>query len=195
MSERRGPWTIKARREIYENSWIRITEHDVLNPNGNAGIYGVVGLQNIAIGVLPIDREGRTWLVGQHRFPGDYYSWELPEGGGAKDIAPEESARRELLEETGLRAGGLEPFLRMDLSNAVTDETAIGFLAWDLTQDQPMPDDDEQIEIRRLPYREVLEMALSGEIVDAFSQAMLMKAELLRLRGALPEPLAEALGR
>ncbi len=193
MSERRGPWTIKARREIYENPWIRITEHDVLNPNGNAGIYGVVGLQNIAIGVLPIDREGHTWLVGQHRFPGDYYSWELPEGGGAKDIAPEESARRELLEETGLRAGGLEPFLHMDLSNAVTDETAIGFLAWDLVQDQPMPDDDEKIEIRRLPYREVLEMALSGEIVDAFSQAMLMKAELLRLRGALPGPLMNAL--
>lgn len=190
---RRGPWTVLSRERVYENPWIEVDHHDILTPNGTPGLYGVVGLRNDAVGVLPIDAQGRTILVGQHRFPRDYYSWELPEGGGAKDRPAAESALRELAEETGLTARRWTELLVMDLSNAITDERAYGFLAWDLVVGEPDHDDAERIEIRRVPYRAALDMAYTGEIVDAFSQAMLFKAELMRQRGALPADLARLL--
>ena len=189
----RNPWTVRATRRVYENPWIAVDEHDVLNPSGNPTIYGVVRLKNLAVGVLPIDADGSTYLVGQHRFPRDYYSWELPEGGGAMDRPAVESAARELREETGLAATSWLEFLRMDLSNAVTDEQAVAFLAWDLTQHAPEPDDDELIRIRRLPVGEAVEMAMAGEIVDAFSIAMLLKARAMAARGLLPAAVARHL--
>jgi 8-oxo-dGTP pyrophosphatase MutT (NUDIX family) len=185
----RAVWQVLETREVYENPWIGVTEHDVLDPNGNPGLYGVVRVRGLAVGVLPVDAEGMTWLVGQQRFPRDYYSWELPEGGGSFDD-PQGSAERELLEETGLTARSWLELLRMDLSNAITDEQAIGFLAWDLKEGTAAPEACERLEVRRVPVREVVEMAMNGEIVDAFSQTMLLKADLLARRGALPGDLA-----
>jgi 8-oxo-dGTP pyrophosphatase MutT (NUDIX family) len=182
-------WTVRAKHVTYENRWIRVIEHDVLNPAGNPGIYGVVHVKHLAIRMLPLDEDGFTYLVGQHRFPGDYFSWELPEGGGCFEDAPEVSAARELRQETGLRANHWHPFLNMDLSNSITDERAIGLIAWDLEQFPPEPEDEEKIEIRHVRFAEALAMALSGEIVDAFAQAMLFKARLLADRGKLPEPV------
>ncbi|UUX52269.1 NUDIX hydrolase [Nisaea acidiphila] len=191
MTEQVGQpvWQVLETRKVYDNPWIGVTEHDVLDPNGNPGLYGVVRVKGLAVGVLPVDGEGMTWLVGQQRFPRDYYSWELPEGGGDFDD-PRGSAERELLEETGLTAASWQELVRMDLSNAITDEQAMGFLAWDLAEGTAAPEACERLEIRRLPVRDVVEMALNGEIVDAFSQAMLLKADLLARRGALPGDLA-----
>lgn len=191
---RRGPWIVNASRQVYDNKWIQVSEHDVTNPGGNPGLYGVCHVKGLAVGVVPVDADGHVWLVGQHRFPGDYFSWELPEGGGDMAVAPIESARRELKEETGLTAAGWQELLRLDFSNAITDEIGIGFLAWDLTIGEPEPDDDESIEIRRLPFDEALDMAMGGGIRDAFSQLMLMKVDILGRRGMLPEPVARALG-
>ena len=69
-------------KRIYDNPWIGVTEYDVLNPSGGKGIYGKVFFKNLAIGAVPLDGDGYTWLVGQYRFPLDRYSWEIPEGGG-----------------------------------------------------------------------------------------------------------------
>jgi 8-oxo-dGTP pyrophosphatase MutT (NUDIX family) len=180
-------------REIYSNPWIRITEHEVTHPTGAPGIYGVVHLQNLAVGCVPILDDGSVLLVGQHRFPLDVYSWELPEGGGAFDD-PQGSAARELKEETGFSAASWMPLIEMDLSNAVTDERASGFLAWDLTEGEAEPDEAEALVLRRAPFAEALEMAMSGEIRDSFSQSMLMKTDILGRRGALPPRVAEILG-
>src|ERR1700755_354669 len=122
MNESHNPWTILAERTIYDNKWIGLTEYDVLNPNGGKGIYGKVRFKNLAIGVLPLDEELNTWLVGQYRFPLNAYSWEIPEGGGDPAVAPVESAQRELLEETGLVAKEWSPIMEMNLSNYVSDE-------------------------------------------------------------------------
>ncbi|MEO9901606.1 NUDIX hydrolase [Nisaea sp.] len=190
MTKQQGDavWQVVEERDVYDNPWIRVTEHDVIDPNGNPGLYGVVRVKALAVGILPVDHEGMTWLVGQQRFPRDYYSWELPEGGGSFDD-PQGSAERELLEETGLKAAGWQELLRMDLSNAITDEQAIGFLAWDLEEGTAEPEACERLELRRLPVREAVEMALSGEIVDAFAQTMLLKADALARRGILPAGL------
>src|ERR1700749_713022 len=114
-----NPWQITGEKDVYDNPWINLTEYQVLNPSGKPGIYGKGHFKNIAIGILPLDDELNTYLVGQFRFAPDEYSWEMPEGGGPLGIDPLASAKRELLEETGLVAGEWIEIQRMHLSNSV----------------------------------------------------------------------------
>ena len=186
MSEKKGPWTIRSKRNIYDNRWIQVTHHDVLTPAGDPGVYGTVHFKHWAVGVVPIDSDLNTYLVGQYRFPLDRYSWEVPEGGGSLDGDPEEAARRELREETGLEAGSLLRLLEADLSNSVTDERATVFLAWDLAQGAAAPDPTERLEVRRLPLTEAFRMVASGEIRDGLSVISLQAVQLMYLENRLP---------
>jgi 8-oxo-dGTP pyrophosphatase MutT (NUDIX family) len=170
-----NPWTTLSSREVYSNPWIRVREDQVLKPTGTPGIYGVVEYLNRAVGVVPIDDHNHTWLVGQFRYTQNRYEWEIPEGGCPQGESLENCARRELLEETGLVAGHLEPLLLdLQLSNSVSNETAHLFIARQLTQAAPQPEDTEQLAIRRLPLPEAIAMAASGEIRDAMSVIALL---------------------
>ncbi|GAB4534805.1 MAG: NUDIX hydrolase [Parvularculaceae bacterium] len=189
-AETESPLRLRSRRLVYENPWIRVDEHEIVKPGGGDGIYGVVGFKNLAIGILPVDDEGCTWLVGQHRYPLGRYSWEIPEGGGPLAEPPLEAAKRELAEETGLRAGGWAQILELDMSNCVTDERAVGFLAYDLEAGAAEPDDTEILSLRRVSFAEALEMAIAGEIRDALAVAMIFKARLLAQRGGAPPSIA-----
>ena len=171
-----NPWTTHETREIYDNPWIRVTESGVTNPNGGQGIYGVVHFKNRAIGVVPIDDEGYTWLVGQYRYTLESYEWEIPEGGCPEGEEPTEAARRELLEETGLIAGKVELLLdNLALSNSVTNERCSIFVARDLTQADASPEDTEELKVRRIPLTEAIEMAKDGTITDAVSVIALLR--------------------
>ena len=171
-----NPWTTHETREIYDNPWIRVTESGVTNPNGGQGIYGVVHFKNRAIGVVPIDDEGYTWLVGQYRYTLESYEWEIPEGGCPEGEEPTEAARRELLEETGLIAGKVELLLdNLALSNSVTNERCSIFVARDLTQAAASPEDTEELKVRRIPLTEAIEMARDGTITDAVSVIALLR--------------------
>jgi 8-oxo-dGTP pyrophosphatase MutT (NUDIX family) len=174
----RNPWITRSSREVYRNPWIRVREDDVLKPNGSPGIYGVVEYLNRAVGVVPIDDEGHTWLVGQYRYTQQQYEWEIPEGGCPQGESLEDCARRELLEETGLLADLIEPLAcGLQLSNSVSNETAHLFIARQLHQQTPQPDDTEQLAVRRLPLTQAIEMAASGEIRDAMSVIALLLIE------------------
>jgi 8-oxo-dGDP phosphatase len=178
VGEARGPWRRRSTRVGYENAWIRVREDQVLRPDGNAGIYGVVEVKAIATGVVPIDADGTTTLVGQYRYPLDAYSWEIPEGGGDPRIDPRLSAERELKEETGLVAATWDFLGRVHLSNSITDEVGYVYIARDLHQAGPSePEGTEALEVRRLPFGEALEMALSGRITDSLSVLGLLLAE------------------
>lgn len=171
----RNPWTTLSTRQVYRNPWICVREDQVLKPNGNPGIYGVVEYLNRAVGVVPIDAEGHTWLVGQYRYTQDQYEWEIPEGGCPSGESLEDCARRELLEETGLVATQLEPLAcGLQLSNSVSNEIAYLFIARQLNQQALQPEDTEQIVIRRLPLAEAIQMAVNGEIRDAMSVIALL---------------------
>src|SRR5690349_10870140 len=100
----KNPWTTLSSRPIYDNRWINVREDQVLNPSGGPGIYGVVSFKNKAIGIVPVDADGNTWLVGQYRYTLNEYSWEIPMGGGPNEQDPLLSAQRELQEETGFTA-------------------------------------------------------------------------------------------
>src|SRR3989338_8215671 len=136
-----GPWKRLSSREIYRNPWIRMREDAVVKPDGNPGVYGVVQFENFAIGIVAVDAAGRIPLVGQHRYPLNYYAWEIPEGGCRKDSdSPERAARRELREETGLQARRWDYLGCLALSNSVCDDVAHLFLARGLTRGRPRPD-------------------------------------------------------
>jgi 8-oxo-dGTP pyrophosphatase MutT (NUDIX family) len=185
VTDRRGPWDIVSSRDEYDNRWIRVTHHEVVTPSGSAGIYGTVHFKNKALGIVPVDAEEHTFLVGQYRFALDAYSWEIPEGGGALGDDFLASAQRELREETGLRAARWQKLVESDLSNSVSDESAIAFLAWQLEQGESAPDSTEELVVRRVPLVEAFSMVGSGEIRDAISVMALQAVELLALKGRL----------
>jgi 8-oxo-dGTP pyrophosphatase MutT (NUDIX family) len=163
-----NPWQVLGTRRVYENPWVSVREDEVLRPDGEPGIYGVVHYKNQAVGVLPIE-DGHVYLVGQYRYPLGTYSWEIPEGGGGGQD-PLDAARRELEEETGFRARSWERLGEAYLSNSVSDEHAVWYVATDLIPGEPHWDDDEPpLAVRRVPLDEALRMALEGEISDALS--------------------------
>jgi 8-oxo-dGTP pyrophosphatase MutT (NUDIX family) len=181
----KNPWTILGEKPVYDNNWISVTEYDVVNPNGGKGIYGKVHFKGLAMGILPLDEAGYTWLVGQYRFPLDAYSWEIPEGGGDPAVPPIESARRELKEETGLVAREWTLIQEMHLSNSVSDERALIYLARGLSQEEAMPEETEQLVVRRVSFDEAFEMLERGEITDSMSVAGILKVKLMLTTGAL----------
>lgn len=175
-------WHTRSVRNVYDNDWIEVSHRDVTAPTGHDGIYGLVHFKHVAVGVVPIDGEDNTWLVGQHRYTLDAWSWEIPEGGGRLDDDPIDVARRELAEETGLRADRVEPLLELHTSNSVTDERAVIYVATGLTMGEAEPDDTEQLSLRRLPVDEAIDLALCGEITDAMSVAALLALDARRRR-------------
>ncbi len=180
-----NPWQTRSVQQVYDNPWIRVAHHEVINPAGNPGIYGLVHFKNLAIGIVPLDAQRQTWLVGQYRYALNAYSWEIPEGGGPLEIAPLLAAQRELLEETGLQAQRWTPILEMHISNSVTDERAIAFVAQELSIGVAQPEETELLQIRQLPFAEAIDMVMNGAITDALSVAALLKTQLLLQKGKL----------
>ena len=176
--ETQNPWTVLSTRKIYDNNWISVREDAVVQPGGARGIYGVVHFKNIAVGVLALD-DDFVYLVGQYRYPLERYSWEIPEGGCAEGEDPLHAAQRELEEETGLRAENWRKLGEAHLSNSVSDELAIWYVATGLTQGKHRPEATEQLQVRRVPFKDALRMALSGEISDSISQLAIMQYQLL----------------
>jgi 8-oxo-dGTP pyrophosphatase MutT (NUDIX family) len=165
-----NPWKTVSTRETYSNPWIRVREDQVIHPGGRPGIYGVVEYKNRAIGVIPVDAGGFTWLVGQWRYCHGRYEWEIPEGGCPAGESPVEAAKRELLEETGIVAAQMEPLLTgIQLSNSTSNEVCDVFVASGLTFAEPDPEETEQLEVLRLPLAEAIEMAKDGRIRDSVS--------------------------
>lgn len=174
-----NPWQTKSERIAYENPWIQVRHREVIHPSGGDGIYGVVHFKNTAVGIVPLDEAGNTWLVGQYRYTLERYSWEIPEGGCPLGTSFLASAQRELLEETGITAGIWTPLLEMHLSNSVTDEYGVAYLARDLQFGQAMPEPTEALRLRKLPLSEAVAMVMRGDITDSLSMAALLKVRLL----------------
>jgi len=179
------PWQTHSVETVYDNAWITVTHREVTAPTGASGIYGMVHFKNTAIGIVPIDADGNTWLVGQHRYPLDQYSWEIPEGGSAPGEDPLATAQRELREETGIRAGRWTQLLEMHTSNSVTDECGIAYVAQDLDFGVQEFDATEDLQLSRVSLDTALAMVLDGRITDSLAMVALMKVRLLLDRGEL----------
>jgi 8-oxo-dGTP pyrophosphatase MutT (NUDIX family) len=182
-SQPRNPWSRITRRVAYENPWIILYDDRVLRPDGQPGIYGVVHFRARAVGIVALDAEDRVLLVGQHRYTLDRYSWEIPEGGAPFSEELLVAAQRELREETGYAAASWQEIARTHLSNSVTDEEGVIYLARDLTPGLSEPEPTEELLVRWLPFADALKMVLSGEITDSLTVIGLQRVALLRSTG------------
>lgn len=186
MSEKeKNSWTTLNSELTFETPWIKVTKYDVLTPAGKPGLYGVVSFKNMAIGVLPLDKDYNTWLVGQWRYPLNEYSWEIPEGGGPHGIDPIESAKRELKEETGLIAKKYTYLGRIHTSNSVCDEVGYLYVAQELELTEAEPEETEDLQIKKLPFKEAHEMVMDGRITDSLSIAAILKTRILIDKGLI----------
>lgn len=183
--EEHGPWKTLKTETVYDSAWISVTKCDVINPGGKPTEYGTIQFKNLAIGIIVLDDEMNTYLVGQYRYPIKQYSWEIPEGGGSRNVDPLESAKRELKEETGITAGNWQQILHMHLSNSASDEEAIIYLARDLQHGEPEPEDDEEFEQKKLSFHDFYGMVEAGEITDSLTIAAAMKIKLMLNERAL----------
>ncbi len=137
-----GSWQRQSTRQVYDNPWISVHHDEVITPGGSQGIYGRVQFKNKAVGIIPLDEENYTWIVGQYRYSLQEYAWEIPMGGSPEGLDPLATAQRELREETGLTASTWHQLLRLHTSNSVTDEEGFVFLAKDLSQGPQDLEDD-----------------------------------------------------
>lgn len=180
MREEENPWTTLSEKLVYENQWIRLDEHQVINPSGGKGIYGKVSFKGWAVGIIPVDENGNTWLVGQYRYTLNEYSWEIPMGAVPKQEKLETGALRELKEETGLIAAHLELLCKIHTSNSVTDEVGRIYVATGLEEGETEFDDTEDIKVKKLPFEAALKMVMDGEITDSLSVAGILKYARLK---------------
>ena len=170
-----NPWKVKSSKKIFENPWLTLREDEVINPGNGLSHYGKINFKNLAIGIIPLDENNNTWLIGQYRYVPDCYSWEIPMGGGPLDIDPLESAKRELKEETGLLAEEWQELMKLHTSNSVTDERGLIYVARNLTQGETEFEETEELLIQKLPLEEAIERVMCGEITDAISVAGLLR--------------------
>lgn len=187
------PWQDHDRQVVYENPWLAVTEHAATAPTGLAATYTVIRPKNLAVGVLPLHSDGTVTLVGQSRFALMNYVWEMPEGGAPFDEDPLDGVKRELAEEAGLAAGTWREVLRMELSNSVTDERAIAWLAWDLSEVPVDPDPTEVIVRVRVPFMTLLAEIDRGAVRDAFTVATALRAYHMVRENLIPGWLAHAM--
>ncbi len=175
-----NPWHFRSRREIFDNPWMRLLVDEVINPGGGTSHYGWVDFKNIAIGVVPLDEHDNTWLVGQYRYATDNYSWEIPMGGGPMNVDPLLSAQRELREETGITAQDWQELMQLHLSNSITNERSIVYVARDLSYGDTEFEETEELKILKLPLEQAIELACQGKITDAVSVASLLRLAALQ---------------
>jgi 8-oxo-dGTP pyrophosphatase MutT (NUDIX family) len=160
-----------ASREVYRNHWMRVTEDEILRTNGERGIYGVVEKHDAAI-ILPID-QGRVWLVEQFRYTIGERALELPQGGWEMEIEnPEELARGELKEETGLEAAEMTCLGELWIAYGYARQKQHVYLATGLTETAKMPDAEEHdLVVRSVAVEEFEEMMRNGVIRDGCTLA------------------------
>jgi 8-oxo-dGTP pyrophosphatase MutT (NUDIX family) len=179
IDENKNPFKKIEEKIVYENKWITVKHADIITPKNTNGIYGTVHFKNYAIGIIPIDKNGYTYLVGQYRFALENYSWEIPEGGGPLNEDILNSAKRELQEEVGFFAQKWTKIAELNTSNSVTDEVGIIFVAQDLEQTNTAHEETEELQIKKIHLSDAIDWALNGKIKDAIALIGLLKLKIL----------------
>ncbi|MDB4835513.1 NUDIX hydrolase [Cyclobacteriaceae bacterium] len=181
--KKNGPWTIKSSKTVYKNPWIEVNEDEVLQPNGQPGIFGTVHMVP-GISVLPIDEQMNVYLTKEFRYVIGKDSLEIVSGGIDVDEPPLDAAHRELKEELGISATKITDLGVCNPFTSAIHSPAHLFLAQGLSFGESNQDGTEIIEMIKMPFDKAVELAMSGEIHHAPScLAILKAARLLQLKG------------
>ncbi|HEX6997541.1 MAG TPA: NUDIX hydrolase [Gammaproteobacteria bacterium] len=184
MTDSPNPWKTLSFRTVYDNPWIRVEEHRVVNPAGGLGEYGKVCFKNRAVAVAALDADANIVLVGQHRYTLAEFSWELPMGGAPLGEDPLAAAERELREETGFTARRWRLLMKLHPSNSITDEVGYAYVAEGLEHgERALEETEGDLRTCIVPFAEAVQWVLDGRITDAISAAAILRLAVER-RGA-----------
>ena len=169
-------WQTKSSKVVYENRWMVVHEDEVVMPNGKDGIYGYIDSKSDSVYVVPIDKDGNTYIVSQQRYTTKKITWECV-AGRAEGQDVETAAKRELLEETGLQAASITPILTSDIANGMTTFQGTFCIATGLerTTDNLDPEDGI-LAVKKVSLDKVKQMILAGEITCCQSVAAFFTA-------------------
>ena len=193
MPNQSNPWETLSSQRFYESRYVDVDQDEVRHRSGKVHSYTALRFRIYGVAVLPIFDDGSTYLIGQYRYVSQRYTWELPRGSGPKTTEPRETAKRELQEETGARAGQWLEVVRLMVSPGITDELAPCFVAWNLEQGTACPDPQEDLSIRRVSFQHAVAECLNGVICDAASVATILAVQTRAIQGSLPEDLLRRL--
>jgi ADP-ribose pyrophosphatase len=158
---------ITSSREVYKCNLFRVTEDRASDAKTGFKIRRSVVRHAGSAVMMAVDDRQRILLVRQYRLPAERYVWELPAGRLDPGEKPLQAAKRELIEETGYRAKRWTKLTSFFVSPGYVDERMTIYLAEDLTAGAAMPMEDERIETRWFPAREVERMIETGKLDDA----------------------------
>jgi 8-oxo-dGTP pyrophosphatase MutT (NUDIX family) len=172
-----NPWKKLASKVVYKNQWFSVREDEVEKPGDRTGIYGVVETPP-SVFTVALNDQDEVYLVGLFRYPVNKYGLELPAGSSDNEdllIA----AKRELIEEAGIKAKSWEKIGQFSPLNGISNEVSNVFLARDLEETGRGLDKNEGImEIRTVPFAKVFDLVKSGEISDGQTIAALTLAKI-----------------
>ncbi|HEV7665815.1 MAG TPA: NUDIX hydrolase [Chloroflexota bacterium] len=172
-----NPWKIESSRVIYDNGRLRLREDAVIQPDGAPGMYTFLEAAWPVVAVVPLSADNEVYLVRQWRYPWQRNSWEIPAGHGEPNESPLDSAKRELAEEVGLRAGSWES-LGSGFSSASFDARYHLFLARDLSANDRRAERDgaeQDMIARRVPLSQAVQAAMDGRIEHSMSVVGLLR--------------------
>ena len=168
--------------EIFSGRIIHVHVDTVELPNGHTSTREVVNHPG-GVGIMALDEEDRVLTVTQYRYPYGKTLLEIPAGKLERGEDPYAAALRELREETGARAEKLTPLGEIYPTPGYCDEIIRIYFARDLSWGDTDPDDDEFLQVQRIPLEKLAEEALAGRLQDAKTVIAVMKAKLLHLTG------------
>ncbi|HSJ52303.1 MAG TPA: NUDIX hydrolase [Anaerolineae bacterium] len=171
-------WECLGSRVLWQSPWYSLREDRVRTREGREFTFTLVDHPG-AVCIVPVTAEGQVVLIWNYRYAVGEYCLEVPAGGLSPDASPEEAARRELEEEIGGTAAGLEYVGRFYASTGISNETVHVYLATGVELGEPDREATEEIEVHLVALEEALRMAHSGEIMDALSALALLWCEPL----------------
>ena len=171
-------------QEIFKGVAIHLFRDEILLPNGNKGVREVIRHPG-AVCCLPVTKDGDIILVNQFRYALGKVTLEIPAGKLEKGEDPVEGAKRELLEETGVRAKNIIPIGALYTTPALIDEVIYMYLATDFSHGEPSLDEDEFVNTVTMPLSQAVDMVMNGEIKDSKTQTVILKADKLLREGKL----------
>lgn len=167
---------------VYANRWMTVREDTIQRRDGSPGLYGYVDKPDFVM-ILPFDG-GRVHLVQQYRYPVGSRQWEFPQGSweGNPDVDPEELARGELQEETGLIAGSMQRIGSIyPLYGTVTQKCHVFFATNLVVGSSNLEIEEQDLVAKSFTVEELERMILDGGIQDAGTIAAFGLARLKRL--------------
>lgn len=162
-------------RMAWQSRWYRVREDEVRLPDGSAGVYNVLEM-NDSVFVVPVLADGRIVLIRNYRYPLEDWVWEIPAGGIKDGQDPDEAAREELLEEAGGVAKDMHFLLKANTMNGIGNHHASVYLATGVELQHPEHEAMEFISVHPMPADEAYAIATSGQMNDAISIMALLLA-------------------